>query len=134
MLILALKDKRGQGIVEFAIVLPLLVLLLVGFMHMALVLHDYMAMGEATREIARYAVVGKAEADIRNEVKIGMSGFYRMDPKDVHDVEIVHGNNAQLGDFVTVTATMEFDESQGVILTRPFMPDRISTSLTMRKE
>lgn len=129
---MVLKDKRGQSIVEFAFIVPVFVLLLVGFMHMALVLHDYLAMGEATREIARYAAVGKNEADIKNKVKFGVSGFYKVDVNK--DVKIQEKNDAQLGDFVEVTVTMKFDSSNGVLLTEAFMPQQLSTTLTMRKE
>lgn len=126
------KNKKGQGIVEFACIVPIFILLLVGFLHMALVMHDYLAMGEATREIARHAAVGRTRDEIRNLVQFRNTDFYQIDEE--RDVQIQMRNDAQLGNFVEVTVTMRFDPSQGALLTEPFMPRQLTKTLTMRRE
>jgi Flp pilus assembly protein TadG len=51
------EHARGQSMVEFALVLPILVLLLVGFFDLGRVVLGNDALAHAAREAARYAVV-----------------------------------------------------------------------------
>lgn len=126
---MALKRKKGQAIVEFAFVLPVFVLLMVGFLHMSLVIHDYLAMGEATREIARYAAVGTKKVDIVKKINVNdrLTNFYTIDvDKDLKINETT--------DDVVVTMTMNFNGAEKILITSAFMPNQLSTTLTMRKE
>jgi Flp pilus assembly protein TadG len=63
--ILRTKKKsgyRGQAIVEFAIVAPILVMLLVGIMEVGRLLYIYAAVNNASREAARYgSAIGLAD-------------------------------------------------------------------------
>ena len=51
--------NRGQGLVEFALVLPVLVLILLGIAEGAHVIQAYIAAQNAVKDAARYAVSGK---------------------------------------------------------------------------
>jgi Flp pilus assembly protein TadG len=52
------KDShRGQALVEFALVMPILVFLLTGFFDLGRVVLAHDALGHAAREAARYAIV-----------------------------------------------------------------------------
>lgn len=51
--------QKGQGLVEFAFVLPLLLLLLLGIIEGARVIWAYVTVQQAAREAARYAVTGR---------------------------------------------------------------------------
>ena len=53
---------RGQTMVEFALVLPILMLLLVGFFDLGRVVLANDALGHAAREAARYAIVHGASS------------------------------------------------------------------------
>lgn len=53
------REERGQTIVEFAIVLPVLVLLLLGIAQFGLSFHDYLAITDAARVGARAAAVNR---------------------------------------------------------------------------
>jgi len=50
----ARRPDRGQGLVEFALVLPLLLLLLVGVVELGRMLVIYSSVNAASREAARY--------------------------------------------------------------------------------
>jgi Flp pilus assembly protein TadG len=52
-----LKREAGQAFVEFAIVLPLLVMLVMGIAQFGLAFHNYLAITDATRVGARAAAV-----------------------------------------------------------------------------
>lgn len=51
-----MKRFRGQGLVEFALILPVLLLILLGIIEAALVFQGYLAVQHAAREAARFAV------------------------------------------------------------------------------
>ena len=60
-----LRKKRGQAMVEFALVLPIFILLLMGIMEFGLLFHQYLVVTSASREGARAAAVGGTDAEIR---------------------------------------------------------------------
>jgi Flp pilus assembly protein TadG len=55
--------QRGQGIVELAIITPLLLLLLLGMVEVGAVLRTYLVLSAANREAARFAARGRFETD-----------------------------------------------------------------------
>jgi len=59
-----LKKKRGQAMVEFALVLPVFILLLMGIMEFGLIFHQYLVVTAASREGARAAAVGGTDAEV----------------------------------------------------------------------
>ncbi|OQY30597.1 MAG: hypothetical protein B6243_10105, partial [Anaerolineaceae bacterium 4572_5.2] len=80
--------NRGQGLVEFALILPILLMLLLGIIEGAHVIQAYISAQQAVREAARYAVSGqplnsagdpwtttdrKARADIIKQIAVGAS-------------------------------------------------------------
>ena len=58
-----LKKKRGQAIVEFALILPVFKLILLGIMEFGLVFHQYLVVTAASREGARVAALGGSDAE-----------------------------------------------------------------------
>jgi Flp pilus assembly protein TadG len=75
------KNQEGAGLVEFAIVAPLLVILLFGLLEFGLSLYAKEALTNASREGARYGVVfsspRKTTTEIRNKIQeyLTKSGF-----------------------------------------------------------
>lgn len=59
-----LKKKRGQAMVEFALIIPLFLLILMGIMEFGLVFHEYLVVTQAAREGARVAVLGGGDAEV----------------------------------------------------------------------
>lgn len=64
-----LDGRRGQALVELALVLPLLLLIVMGSLEMGRILHSYLVLTSATREGARIGVVGASDDEIRDRVK-----------------------------------------------------------------
>ena len=54
-----LRDQRGQAAVEFALVVPIIVLLLLGVIQIGVAFHDYITLTDAARAGARKAVVDR---------------------------------------------------------------------------
>lgn len=52
-----MRKEKGQDLVEYALVLPLLLLLIMGIADFAIVIFSYDSIGNAAREGARYGVI-----------------------------------------------------------------------------
>ena len=53
------RDQRGQTAVEFALVAPILIVLLLGIIQVGIAFHDYVTITDAARAGARKAVVAR---------------------------------------------------------------------------
>ncbi|MFS0775391.1 TadE family protein [Neobacillus sp. 3P2-tot-E-2] len=62
-----MKSERGQSLVEFALIVPVLIFLLIGIIDFGRVLHAYLTIDHAGREAARTASIGKDEATIKSK-------------------------------------------------------------------
>ena len=61
---LKLKSQRGQAIVEFALTLPILLILLLGIIEFSLLLYDKAVLTNASREGARVGIVSQDRSDL----------------------------------------------------------------------
>lgn len=59
-----LKREEGQSIVEFALVLPILLMLFMGIIEFGRIINCYMVINNLAREGARFAAVGKTDSQI----------------------------------------------------------------------
>ena len=58
------RRQRGQSLVEFALILPIFLILLMGIVDFGLGLKSWIAITNSARESARYAAVGCASATV----------------------------------------------------------------------
>jgi Flp pilus assembly protein TadG len=63
------KRRAGQSLVEFALVVPLLLVLLLGIMEYGWFMRNQLTVSNAAREGARYAVVGRSTSDIISRIQ-----------------------------------------------------------------
>ncbi|WP_129689929.1 TadE/TadG family type IV pilus assembly protein [Gottfriedia acidiceleris] len=61
-----MRSEKGQSLVEFALILPLLAMLLLGMLDFGRIFHAYLALDHAGREAARAASIGKDDATIKS--------------------------------------------------------------------
>jgi Flp pilus assembly protein TadG len=59
------EERRGQALVEFALVVPILVLVMIGLFDVGRAVHGFNTVSNAARAAARVAIVNQTEADIR---------------------------------------------------------------------
>ena len=85
------RERRGQSLVEFALVLPLFLLLFMVVMDLGTAVFTYNSLTNAAREGARLAIVNQDSASViqraENQVSVGeinapnvTIGFYQADP------------------------------------------------------
>jgi len=102
-----LSGEKGTSAVEFAIILPILVMVVFGIIQFGLVFNKYIAITHATREGARLAAVGLYEEDpflFKQKVKDSAPTVV------IEDDDIIVTNplgDIKIGNPVTVTVTGE---------------------------
>lgn len=91
------NNEKGASAVEFAIILPVLVLILFGIFEFGRAYRDYLAITHAAREGARLAAVGNySEAEVRERA-------YPVSPSTVSIAYLSSGGTPRHGDPVEVT-------------------------------
>lgn len=107
-----MKRTKGQGLIEFALIIPIIILLFTVFIDLARAVFFYASLSNAVREGTRYAIVNplplnSAQVDIiRNTVRVHTSGI---DPSAVTVTVTVTTTTPPDGNArVTVVATFTF--------------------------
>ncbi len=59
-----LRSQRGQAVVEFALILPILLLLVFGIIEFGRIFYSYLEVTQAAREGARLGAVGGSDQEI----------------------------------------------------------------------
>ena len=118
------KREEGQSTVEFALILPLLILLIFGMIDFGWLFYNKIEVNNASREGARYAAIhwteGSYEADTINLVQRYADG----------SIVTVTSSSTEM----TVSVSKEVDVLTGITAT--FIGDTVnlSSDCTMRKE
>ena len=79
--------KKGQSMVEFALILPLLILMLIVLFDLGRAVLVYSTLNNAVREGTRYAVVRQGGGNV-DDIK-GQIRSYYFNMKDVYDNSII---------------------------------------------
>lgn len=61
-------NKKGQSIVEMALILPIIIMLFMGMIEFSRIFGSYLLVTHASREGARLASIGKTDAEIQANV------------------------------------------------------------------
>jgi Flp pilus assembly protein TadG len=68
------RSQRGQSLVEFALILPIFILVLAGLFDLGRAVFAYNTISNASRESVRVAIVNQTATDVQNEaLKQGVS-------------------------------------------------------------
>jgi Flp pilus assembly protein TadG len=133
----AIRNRRGQALAEFALVLPLVLLFISGIVEMGRAWNIKQVVTDAAREGARYTVVKDASVD-SNGVKAKI--MERLALGSIETATITIGPSADWrvgGQAMTVTVATQFRMGLiGALLSWAGAPSEvtISTDATMRNE
>ena len=96
------KNERGQAMVEFALVIPIFLMLLLGILQFGIIFNNYITLTDAARAGSRVAAVSRLEAcpgcEAESAVKDAAGGL------DKAKVEVLVDSTWAPGEQVTVTA------------------------------
>ena len=95
-----LIGQRAQGIVEFAVVLPLFLLLSMGVIYFGMAFSDYLTMSNTVRSVAHEASLKSTDDDYKAVIRNGTSGVTLVSDIYVWQPDSTNGNN---NDFLSVT-------------------------------
>jgi Flp pilus assembly protein TadG len=126
-----IRSERGQAIVEFAFVIPLLLLLLLGIMQVAVTYNHYLTITDAARVGARAAAVGRFDNETPAQVEqAAIDAASDLDPNKVN-ATASNPNWNQSGSDVTVTVSYPYSiDVLGLVVSS----GTISSSITERVE
>ncbi len=124
-----MRSEKGQSMVEFALVLPILVMLLFGIIDFGRIFHTYLAIDHASREAARTASIGENDAAIVSTAVASAASIHLT----AGQVAVSPGGSKASGSDVTVTITYPISFLTPIVsnLTGPIT---LSSSTVMRIE
>jgi len=92
---------QGQGLVEFALVLPLLILLILGIAEMGFALYNYLTLATANREGVRLASRARYDDETVAELVVNSSGLIEQPDGSFRPNMVLEGDDANLGVIIT---------------------------------
>ncbi|WP_318606503.1 TadE family protein [Mitsuokella jalaludinii] len=112
-----MKFQRAQSMVEFALVLPLFMLVLFGIIYFGMAFSDYIALNSFARSSAREASIS-TESEPYNDIKVKYSqkdlpaNLYEWDQKDftIKDITITNDGKSSKNVQVTIDANLSTDK------------------------
>ncbi|KKK36318.1 hypothetical protein WQ57_19710 [Mesobacillus campisalis] len=90
-----MKSEKGQSLVEFALVLPILILVLFGIVDFGRVFHTYLTIDHAGREAARAASIGKTGPEAE-QVAVNSGGSINLTTAHVNVTTGASGTDARV--------------------------------------
>jgi Flp pilus assembly protein TadG len=133
----SLRNQRGQAVTEFAVILPVLLLVLLAIYQFGVVFNNYIHVTAAAREGARKAAVSRTSGNCAAVQTIAINAARAAAPgltqsKMGVSVSATCTNNAYApGTDTTVTVTYPYSIS---ILGKVVTSGNLSSSTTMREE
>lgn len=111
-----ITEQRGVAAIEFAIVLPLLVLLLFGIIEFSVLLYDKAVITNASREGARAGIVfvdqnpcGPSDAEIINVIQSYCSNYLITFGAATTPTTTIARSGCTVGDSLTVTVRYQYN-------------------------
>lgn len=125
-----LKNNRGQALVEFALILPVFMLLVVGMLEFGVIINQYLVVAEAAREGARSAALGNTNATVTTVSKAAAS------PINTSQLTVTISPTANRTSGTQVTVTVANPVQSITTMMSPFFPAGFTVQgiATMRME
>ena len=125
-----LSGEKGGSAVEFAIILPILIMLIFGIIQFGIAYNKYVSVAHAVREGARLAAVGLYEDpgfDFEQAVRDSAPTI------DIETISVENPEGLEIGNPVVVTITVEtfFIE---IPMAGSWGPIQLTSQATMRRE
>ena len=131
-----MKKRKGQSVVEFALVLPLFLLIMFGVIYTGMLFHDYITLSNIARTSAREAAVtakdeyGTIATHYEGQLDELMTSFYKKaDSNPIVIVPVDHGKDTE---GVQTTINMQL-KANGFFLDM-ILPKTFGVRYYMKKE
>lgn len=126
-----LKNNKGQALVEFAVIVPILLLILMGIFEFGRIFNTYLIINHASREGARSAVVGHEDDYIVNTI---IDSMFHLDPTNM--TATISPDKSLRARGSNVTVNLKYDVDVIIPIIEDVIPDplRLETQTIMRVE
>ena len=141
------RHEGGASLVEFALIAPLLILLLLGIIEFGYLFGQYNEVRHSAREGARYAAVSNPDRDgggvsstdvvdaVCEAIELpGSSVTVTMEEVDSSGTIINVGGNPDRGDYGRLSVTAAISSLSGAPMITGFLPSQLSNDATFRLE
>ena len=121
------RRDRGQALVEFALVMPIFLILVLGIADFGLALRSYITVTNSSREAARLGAVGATCDDIKQRAVDTSAGLLTLSNVTVQNCQGQPGTDVQVAvsyDYSWVTPL--------VPMVKTFLGDTLPSTLTIR--
>lgn len=125
-----IKSEKGASVVEFAIILPILVMLVFGIFEFGVAYSKYIALTHAAREGARLAAVGLDKDpgfDLEQAIR------ERAPSVEIETITVENPEGSDIGDPVVVTVTGEIFFIE-IPMAGKWGPIQLTSQAVMRRE
>ncbi|MEH7094847.1 TadE/TadG family type IV pilus assembly protein [Neobacillus vireti] len=123
-----LKQEEGQSMVEFAMIVPIFLLMVAGMINIGIILFHYLNLNMTAQEASRLAGLGKTDTEISTYVK-DHTTLTKFDKMSV----TVSPTVRKSGDYVTVTLSYPIAEITP-IFDKLLSPYQLKAASTVRVE
>lgn len=136
----AREDDRGANLVEFALIAPLLIMLVLGIIEFGVLFGEYNEIRHSAREGARYAAVSNpdlGEANWEDNVVKSVCDALNLPNAGTITVTVTGptaGAKPAKGEYATVDVTANVNSLSGAPLISSFIPSSLSNDATFRME
>lgn len=119
--------KKGQATVEFALLLPVMIFLILLVVEIGMMLNSYLKIANASREAARIIAVGKTEIQAQAAIDTMTSG---LEPSNIS--KVITPASPKKYDEITVVITYKYTPLTGML--NALLPSNLSTKTVMMRE
>ncbi|OAA93725.1 TadE/TadG family type IV pilus assembly protein [Clostridium coskatii] len=107
-----LNNEKGQALVEFAIILPILLLIVMGIVQFGMVVNSYITIENASREGARAGIIGSTDQEIQYLI---VTTSPNLDPKNLTVTITPSESSRRSGDSLIVKVTYKYNLTVPII-------------------
>jgi len=131
-----MKSEKGQAAVEFALVLPILLILIFGIIDFGRILYTKSALTSLSQETARHASIYYASEDDTTTQNYAINNAGTLDPDSLTGISVIFPSGEIPGSDVVVTLTYEMYYITPIVNIIPGFenPFNITSSSTFRAE
>lgn len=120
-----LKNEKGQSMVEFALILPVLLLIVIGIIEFGFMFSDYLSLTNASRETVRFVSLGGSNTQAIERAK---EVAVNLDPLKMNISFDPVSEARERGDTVKVKITYEYE------FITPFIGTILGDSITLEAD
>lgn len=100
-----LRNERGQSLIEFTLIIPIVLIILMGIFEFGIMLNSYLTINNAARDSSRLAAVGGSDTEV---ISLALDRLPNIDTNNITIEVTPSAGNRVRGGTVTVKVTYNY--------------------------